>query len=155
MTASNSAIKETRVELVHENPFDPRSIEKQTVEYSKITGNLQPQYGVRMKQGSGPKQDISIHNLTKDGSKASVAKSVVELPSQFQKYSSIGEKDQREYELWGKSVNGYHAGGNYDENPANSKFSVRKYVKLKQEGSLSKISRMDEVPDGNSAMFQD
>lgn len=50
-------------------------------------------------------------------------------------------------------MNGYNAGGNYEENPINSKFSVRKYVKLKQEGSLSKISRMDEVQDGHSAMY--
>ena len=38
--------------MVHENPFDPKNVEKQTVEIAKATGNVHPEYGVRMKNQS-------------------------------------------------------------------------------------------------------
>jgi hypothetical protein len=50
----------------------------------------------------------------------------------------------REIENWGKSRDGYNAGGNYDENPQLKQFTLRKYQMMKDQGQLSRLSNLED-----------
>ena len=49
-----------------------------------------------------------------------------------------------ELENWGKSQNGYTGGGNFDDDPNLEKFTLKKYNQMKERGSLSKITKIEE-----------
>ena len=40
----------------------------------------------------------------------------------------------REMEAWGRSKDGYHGGGNYDENPNLKNYTLAKYQQMKDKG---------------------
>ena len=50
----------------------------------------------------------------------------------------------REVENWGKSREGYQAGGNYDDNPQLNQFTMRKYQMMKENGQLSRLSNLED-----------
>ena len=53
----------------------------------------------------------------------------------------------KEIEQWGKSHDGYQAGGNYDENPKLKQFTLRKYQMLKDSGGLSELGQKSLLKD--------
>ena len=61
-----------------------------------------------------------------------------------QKYSQMTQEQRQEYNDWGKSLNGYTGGGNFDDDPALKLFTLKKYNQMKDQGELVKISRLEE-----------
>lgn len=61
---------------------------------------------------------------------------------------SIHEK--KEAQDWGKSLNGYQGGGNYEDNPEMNQLSIRKYQMMKDRGQLSKITKLEELDQAKS-----
>jgi len=47
-------------------------------------------------------------------------------------------------ENWGKSVDGYTGGGNFDDNPKLENFTLKKYNQMKEQGALTKITKLEE-----------
>ena len=60
------------------------------------------------------------------------------------KYSRMSLAQTKEYEEWGKSKDGYIAGGNFDENPDLEVYTLKKYHDMKNRGELSKITNLEE-----------
>jgi len=50
------------------------------------------------------------------------------------KYSRMSAMEAREYDEWGKSKDGYIAGGNFDENPDLGVYTLKKYHLMKNMG---------------------
>ena len=55
-----------------------------------------------------------------------------------------------EKQAWGKSLNGYIGGGNFDENPKLAKYTLQKYQQMKDNGELRNISRLEESKSKNT-----
>lgn len=49
-----------------------------------------------------------------------------------------------EMENWGKSQNGYTGGGNFDDDPKLQNFTIKKYNQMKDQGALTKITKIEE-----------
>ena len=60
------------------------------------------------------------------------------------KYSQLTQSQLIEAENWGKSHDGYTGGGNFDDNPLLKVFTIKKYNIMKEQGQLSKISKIEE-----------
>ena len=83
-------------------------------------------------------------------------------PPQFQLASQLSDQEQKERDIWGKNLNGYLGGGNFEDNPDLNQYTLRKYVKLKNEGQLSKITKLEDskehsmfLADGQSSLYSD
>ena len=59
-----------------------------------------------------------------------------------------------EKEMWGKSLNGYIGGGNFDENPKLERYTLQKYQQMKDNGELRNISRLDDSKREDTLQFQ-
>jgi hypothetical protein len=59
-------------------------------------------------------------------------------------YSQLTLNQHREIENWGKSLNGYTGGGNFDDNPQLKVFTLKKYNLMKEAGQLTKITKIEE-----------
>ena len=60
------------------------------------------------------------------------------------KYSQLSQSQLVEMENWGKSVDGYTGGGNFDDNPNLENFTLKKYNQMKEQGALTKITKLEE-----------
>ena len=60
------------------------------------------------------------------------------------KYSQLSQSQLVEMENWGKSVDGYTGGGNFDDNPKLENFTLKKYNQMKEQGALTKITKLEE-----------
>lgn len=60
------------------------------------------------------------------------------------KYSQLTQIQLQEQENWGKSVNGYIGGGNFDDDPTLEVFTIKKYNLMKEKGELREITKIEE-----------
>lgn len=61
--------------------------------------------------------------------------------------------EQKIADNWGKSMNGYQGGGNYEDNPDLNLLSIRKYQLMKERGQLSKIAKLEELEQARSQII--
>lgn len=64
--------------------------------------------------------------------------------------SMMSIHQRREATNWGKSQNGYLGGGNYEDNPDLNQLSIRRYQLMKDQGQLSKITKLEELEQAKS-----
>ena len=121
--------------------------ETQVENTPNTVGNVQPNYGVRMKNNL-KKEKFSKPNLHQEAKSQAVnpnTQSFDQVENTFRsKYSQMSQSQLAEMENWGKSLNGYTGGGNFDDDPNLKRFTLNKYNKMKQKGDLQKITKIEE-----------
>lgn len=102
--------------------------------------------------------NLLVHDESLDISNQSISDKKTEPfdpKKALSRYSKVTQEEIRAREDWGKNMDGYVAGGSYEDNPKLKKFTVKTYQQMKGLGQLGRASNIDDVSHYESQFMQD